>query len=142
MTEVIPASRCGRCGRVVAPPVRFCPDHPALMEPIAIDGYGEVVSFTTLHSPPEGFRSPLHIALVSLDGGARLFCHGEGTRGIRVGSRVSVEAVDRVYYFSHLGLLDRAKLFWRRAGARGETVTAIARSSVKRFWRRGGGKSA
>ena len=87
MTDLIPASRCKRCGRVVTPPARFCPDHPALMEPISIDGYGEVVSFTTLHSPPEGFRSPLHIALVALDGGARLFCHGEGTRGIRVGSR-------------------------------------------------------
>jgi len=142
MTDLIPASRCVRCGRVVAPAARFCPDHPVPMEPVSIDGYGEVVSFTTLYSPPEGFRSPLHIALVALDGGARLFCHGEGTRGIRVGSRVSVEAVDRVYYFSHLGLVDRARLFWRRAGARGETVTAIAKSAVKRMWRRGRGPGA
>lgn len=142
MTEVIPASRCSRCGRVVAPPARSCSDHPASMEPISIDGYGEVVSFTTLHSPPEGFRSPLHMALVALDGGARLFCHGAGTKGIRVGSRVAVEAVDQVYYFSHLGLLDRARLFWRRAGDRGETVAAIAKSAVKRIWRRGGGEAA
>jgi hypothetical protein len=112
------------------------------MEPVLLDGYGEVVSFTTLHSPPEGFRSPLHIALVALEGGARLFCHGPGTRGIRVGSRVSVEAVDAVYYFSHLGLVERARLFWRRAGARGETVTAIAKSVVKRIWRRGGDAGA
>ncbi|MBI4591803.1 MAG: OB-fold domain-containing protein [Candidatus Rokubacteria bacterium] len=139
MTEAIPASRCLRCGRVVAPPVPFCPDHPAPMEPVSIDGYGDVVSFTTLHSPPEGFRSPLHLALVALDGGARLFCHGAGTRGIRVGSRVAVEAVDQVYYFSHLGLLDRARLFWHRAGDRGETVAAIVKSAAKRIWRRGDG---
>ena len=142
MTDAIPASRCPRCGRVVTPPARFCPDHPAPMEPVLLDGYGEVVSFTTLYSPPEGFRSPLHIALVALEGGARLFCHGAGTRGIRVGSRVLVEAVDAVYYFSHLGLVERARLFWRRAGARGETVTAIAKSAVKRIWRRGGGAGA
>lgn len=142
MTEQIPASRCVRCGRVAAPPARFCPDHPAPMEGVSLEGYGEVVSFTTLYSPPEGFRSPLHIALVALDGGAHLFCHGAGTRGIRVGSRVSVEAVDSVYYFSHLGLVDRARLFWRRAGARGEAVTAIAKSAVKRIWRRGGGAGA
>lgn len=138
MSDRIPASRCLRCGRLVAPPAPFCPEHPAPMEPLSIEGYGEVVSFTTLHSPPEGFRSPLHIALVALDGGARLFCHGAETRGIRIGSRVAVEEVDQVYYFSHLGVLDRARLFWRRAGHRGETVTAIVKSAVKRVWRRGG----
>ena len=96
---------------------------------------GEVVSFTTLYSPPEGFRSPLHIALVELPGGARLFCHGEETRGMRIGSRVSVEAVDSVFYFSHLGFADRARLFWRRAGARGEKVGAITRSLVQGIWK-------
>ncbi len=109
------------------------------MEPLAIEGYGEVVSFTTLYSPPEGFRSPLHLALVALDRGASLFCHGTGTRGIRVGSRVTVEEVDQVYYFSHLGVVDRARLFWRRAGDRGEAVAAIVKSAVKRFWGRGRG---
>lgn len=142
MTEIIPASRCSRCGRLVVPPAPFCPDHPVSMEPISIDGYGEVVSFTTLHSPPEGFRAPLHIALVALDGGARLFCHGAGTQKIRVGSRVAVEAVDQVYYFSHLGLADRARLFWRRAGDRGEAVAAIVKSAVKRVWRPSGGEPA
>jgi len=97
-SELIPASRCTRCGRVVAPPTSYCPDHPVAMEPLSIEGYGEVVSFTTLHSPPEGFSSPLHLALVGLDGGARLFCHGAETKGLRVGSRVAVEEVDQAYY--------------------------------------------
>jgi len=83
-------------------------------------GGGEVVSFTTLLSPPEGFRSPLHIALVDLVGGARLVCH---------------EAVGNIYYFSHLGALDRAKLFWRRAGRAGERMSAIAQSLAKRAWK-------
>ena len=108
------------------------------MEAAAVANVGEVVSFTTLFSPPEGFRSPLHIALVELPGGARLFCHGEDSRGMRIGSRVSVEAVDSVFYFSHLGFADRARLFWRRAGARGEKMAAITKSLVQGIWQNKG----
>ena len=133
MTELLEASRCPRCGRIVAPPARLCPDHPVAMTPHTLPAVGEVVSFTTLHSPPEGFRAPLHIAIVELEGGARLFCHGEETRGVKIGSRVSVEDVDSVFYFSHLGFADRARLFWRRAGYRGEKVAAIGKSFVKVF---------
>jgi len=105
------------------------------MVPAAVPGVGEVISFTTLHSPPEGFRSPLHIALVELQGGARFVCHGAETRGLKIGSRVAIEAIDDVYYFSHLGALDRARLFWRRTGHAGERVNAITRSLAKRVWK-------
>ncbi len=94
----LPASRCPRCRRMVVPPARLCPDHPVAMEAATVPNVGEVVSFTTLHSPPEGFKAPLHIALIELDGGARLFCHGEETRGIRIGSSVGVESLDDVFY--------------------------------------------
>src|SRR5262249_15324598 len=120
MEQVIAASRCPRCERVVVPPARLCPDHPVAMEPVSVPGVGEVVTFTTLHSPPEGFKAPLHIALIELEGGARLFCHGAETRGIRIGSSVGVESLDNVFYFSHMSFADRAPLFCRRGGARGE----------------------
>jgi len=113
----------------------MCPDHPVAMEPHLVPAVGEVVSFTTLHSPPEGFRSPLHIAIVELEGGARLFCHGEETRGVKIGSRVSVEDVNSIFYFSHMGFADRARLFWRRTGYRGEKVAAIGKSFVKGLWK-------
>jgi hypothetical protein len=100
------------------------------MEPYSVPAIGEVVSFTTLHSPPEGFRSPLHIAIVELEGGARLFCHGEETRGVKIGSRVAVEHVDSIFYFSHISFAGRARLFWRRAGYRGEKMAAIGKSFV------------
>ena len=135
MIETIAASRCPRCDEMVAPPATYCPRHPVRMVPARLPGVGEVVSFTTLHSPPEGFRSPLHLALVELEGGARFFCHGAQTRGLRVGSTVAIEAIDDVYYFAHLGALDRARLFWRRAGRAGDRVNAIARSVVKRVWK-------
>ena len=54
---------------------------------------------------------------------------------MKIGSRVAVEAVDSVFYFSHMGFADRARLFWRRAGARGEKVGAIGKSLVKGFWK-------
>ena len=135
MIETIAASRCPRCDAVVAPPAPYCPRHPVAMIPVGLPGIGEVVSFTTLHSPPEGFRSPLHIALVELEEGARFVCHGAETRGLKVGATVAIEAIDNVYYFSHLGTLDRARIFWRRTGRAGDRVNAIARSLAKRVWK-------
>ena len=135
MIETIAASRCPRCGEMVAPPATYCPRHPVRMVPARLPGVGEIVSFTTLHSPPEGFKSPLNLALVELEGGAKFFCHGSQTRGLRVGATVAIEAIDDVYYFSHLGALDRARLFWRRAGRAGDRVNAMTRSVVKRMWK-------
>jgi hypothetical protein len=133
----IAASRCPRCQAVVAPPASYCPWHPVAMTPTTLPGVGEIVSFTVLHSAPEGFRSPLNIAIVELEGGARFVCHGAETRGLKIGSSVAIEAIDNVYYFSHLGALDRARLFWRRAGHAGDRANAIARSLAKRVWNRG-----
>ena len=133
----IPASRCPRCGRTCAPPARFCPDDGSVMTATTVPAHGEVVTFTTLYSPPTGFASPLHLALVELPGGAKFFCHGTGTKGLRPGARVSIEAVDDIYYFSTLSLAERAALFWRR---RAETATgrfsAFAKSAAKRLLRR------
>lgn len=120
---------------LVAPPALYCPYHPVLMAPVALPGVGEVVSFTTLHTAPAGFKSPLHIAIVELDGGARFVCHGADVTGLKVGATVAIEEVDQIYYFSHLGAVDRARLFWRRAGRAGDRVNAIARSLAKRVWR-------
>jgi uncharacterized OB-fold protein len=133
----IPASRCPRCRRACAPPARFCPDDGSVMAPTTLPARGEVVSFTTLYSPPTGFASPLYLALVELPGGARFFCHGTGTKGLRPGARVTIEAVDEIYYFSTLSLAERAALFWRR---RAETASgrfsAFAKSAAKRLLRR------
>jgi hypothetical protein len=135
ITEEIAASRCPRCHMLVAPPAAYCPHHPVRMNPTTLSGVGEVVSFTTLHTPPQGFSSPLHLAVVELHGGARFVCHGADVRGLRIGATVAIEAIDNIYYFSHLGALERARLFWRRAGRAGDRVNAIARSLAKRMWK-------
>ncbi len=79
--------------------------------------------------------------MIELDGGARLFCHGQETRGIRIGSRVGIESLDGVFYFSHMSYADRARLFWRRAGAGGEKVASITKSLAKGLFQgRSGGE--
>jgi uncharacterized OB-fold protein len=141
--EQIPASRCGRCGRVCAPPTRYCPDDGTPMQPVEVPGYGEVLSFTTLHSPPTGFASPLHMAVVELEGGVKFFCHGAQIRGLKVGSHVAIEAVGQIYYFSMLTLGERARMLWRRGGIRAtERVAAFARSAAKRLARGPGDRAA
>jgi DUF35 OB-fold domain, acyl-CoA-associated/Rubredoxin-like zinc ribbon domain (DUF35_N) len=132
---VLAGSRCPRCRRVVVPPAAFCPAHGEAMERASVAPVGEVVSYTTLHSPPEGFRAPLHIALVALEDGARVFCHSTDTSGIKIGSSVVIEELDSVFYFSSLSFADRARLFWRRAGARGEKAASISRALLKGIWR-------
>src|SRR4029434_9996901 len=85
MIERLAASRCPVCGLVAAPPSRWRPRHPVEMAHTSVAGAGDIISFTTLHSPPAGFRSPLHIALVELVGGARFICHGADTVALKIG---------------------------------------------------------
>lgn len=132
--ETIAASRCPKCGWVVAPPVRICPRHPVEMTPVEVSGYGSVLSYTTLMSAPEGFKGPLHIAMVELPGGARIFCHGKEARELKIGRRVAIEQVDGIFYFAHFGIADRVTMFWKRRGAAPERTTGALKSAVKRFF--------
>ncbi|MHA2045018.1 MAG: Zn-ribbon domain-containing OB-fold protein [Candidatus Thorarchaeota archaeon] len=73
----IQASRCTKCVRAIVPPRETCPYcglGAGVMESIELDGQGTIVSFTTLHIPPEGFEPPLMMALVELQYGAVVLC--------------------------------------------------------------------
>jgi hypothetical protein len=100
-----------------------------------VPGAGEIVSFTTLHSPPASRTMAMCSGERKPSGGAHAVCHGAETRGLKIGSTVAIEAVNDIYYFSHLGAMDRARLFWRRTGHAGERVNAITRSLAKRVWK-------
>ena len=134
MMETVAASRCPDCGWVVAPPARICPRHPVEMTPVELSGYGSVLSYTTLTVAPEGFKPPLHIAVVELPGGARIFCHGRETRQLRIGRRVAIEQVDGIFYFASLGIADRVSLFWKRRGAAPDRTRVALKSAVKGFF--------
>lgn len=135
MMETIAGSRCPDCDLVVAPPARICPRHPREMVPVELFGYGSVLSYTTLTVAPEGFKPPLHIAIVELlPGGARIFCHGKETRALKIGRRVAIEQMDGIFYFASLGVADRVNMFWKRRGAAPDRTRDAVKSAVKRFF--------
>jgi uncharacterized protein len=63
---------CDHCGEVVFPPRDICPacKQPA-KEPHTLSGRGEVYSFSTVYSAPEGFETytPYTVALIHLEEG-------------------------------------------------------------------------
>ena len=65
--------RCRRCGRVYFPPRNLCPNcrRRSELEDFKLNGRGEVVSYTVIHTPPEGFdrQAPYIMALVKLEEG-------------------------------------------------------------------------
>lgn len=73
------------------------------MEPAELAAYGEVISYTTLHMPPEGFDPPLMMALVRLDRDATVLCLLEGETdlpNIGIGAKVelSLDEADRLRF--------------------------------------------
>ena len=64
--------RCPHCGTALFPPRDICPEctGPA-KEPFAFSGKGEVCSYSTVYSAPDGYReqAPYTVALVRLEEG-------------------------------------------------------------------------
>ena len=64
--------RCGHCGEMIFPPRDICPEckKPA-KTPHPLSGRGEVYTYSTVHTAPEGFQAyaPYTVALVKLEEG-------------------------------------------------------------------------
>ncbi len=76
---IIEASVCKECGRTVIPPRDICPDcGPGVssMDLKSLSNEGTILSYTSLHSPPEGFEPPVLLALVELVEGGSVLCLG------------------------------------------------------------------
>ena len=100
MSDVrIKASKCPECDKVIIPPRDLCPycRHKSTeTNIIELGNEGTVLSFTELHKPPEGFDSPLKMALVELEFGAAVLCLGEDDfdSSVEIGSRVKLSFDD------------------------------------------------
>ena len=72
------------------------------MRDVFIEPTGEVVSFTSLERPPEGFDPPVVLALVQVKEGATILCIGNQSEleGTKIGSRVtiSMDSFERFIY--------------------------------------------
>lgn len=63
---------CDHCGSAIFPPRDICPEcHQPAKTPHVLSGKGEVYSFSTVYSAPEGFESytPYTVAIIKLTEG-------------------------------------------------------------------------
>lgn len=101
----IPASKCLNCENVIIPRRDLCPycgPGSSNMTEIDVSNTGQVLTFTSLEMPPEGFEPPVVIALVQLDDGGSILCLGDKDELEKtvIGSSVSVsqDANERFHY--------------------------------------------
>lgn len=67
--------RCGECGELAIPPKEFCPScGKRAWAAVALDGTGDVASFTVIRVAPRGFTGdvPYAVAVVRLREGVSL----------------------------------------------------------------------
>jgi uncharacterized OB-fold protein len=94
--HTIVSSKCSKCNRAIVPPRETCPYCGKIAGPmknIELAPRGTVQSYTTLQMPPEGFQSPLSMALVELEHGALVLClSNDQTRvNVNIGDLVELE---------------------------------------------------
>ncbi len=69
-------TKCTKCDTVFFPPRNICPDcrRPDRIESYELSGKGEIVSYTEIREPQEGFEdeSPYTVIIVKLEEGPRI----------------------------------------------------------------------
>jgi len=94
--QTISSSKCNMCKRVIVPPRETCPycgKSSGMMELLELPSRGKIRSYTTLQMPPEGFQSPLSMALVELEHGALILCLASALNesSVNIGDVVEIE---------------------------------------------------
>ncbi len=87
-------TKCSNCNEIYFPPRNLCPKcrRMSKIEKFKLQGRGEVVTYTVIHSASEGFddQTPYIMAIVKLDEGPRLTTQivDCGLDEIKIGMRV------------------------------------------------------
>jgi acetyl-CoA acetyltransferase len=83
-------------------------------DPEAATREGVLQTYTVLYTVPEGFRSPLQIALIADDENYVIMARGRNAQPIRIGTRVIITRIGETYYFFNRSLADKMRIIWRR----------------------------
>jgi acetyl-CoA C-acetyltransferase len=83
-------------------------------DPDAATREGVLQTYTVLYTAPEGFRSPLQIALIEDDENFVIMARGRKAQPIRIGTRVVITRIGETYYFFNRSLTDKVRIIWRR----------------------------
>jgi len=97
---MIPGARC-QCGKNIVPFRKLCPACGKAMEEVEFENTGTVLTHTTLHAAPEGFEAPIGIAMVGLEGGAKLLCSVKCDIELSIGDHVEVKREGERYFCEH-----------------------------------------
>lgn len=102
-------TKCKTCENVFFPPRSLCPNcrRGGAVEDFQFSGNGEIISYTTIRTPPEGFEkySPYAIAIVKLDEGAHISGQIVGDiNNVKEGKRVK-PVFRRMYEDGHGGII-------------------------------------
>ncbi|OGF52667.1 MAG: hypothetical protein A2Z21_10205 [Candidatus Fraserbacteria bacterium RBG_16_55_9] len=94
--------KCTSCGWVSFPErkrtCKRCGAAPAEFEELQMKPFGKIISFVIQHRLPEGFQTPLPLAVVEFDEGARVYGEIIDCRPEEVQVGLEVEADLRVMY--------------------------------------------
>jgi acetyl-CoA C-acetyltransferase len=83
-------------------------------DPEAATREGVLQTYTVLYTTPEGFRSPLQIALIEDDENYVIMARGRKAQPMRIGTRVIITRIGETYYFFNRSLADKVRVIWRR----------------------------
>ena len=92
------ASTC-TCGKTFALNRKLCPHCGKLMTSIELRNDAVVLTYTTLHTVPEGFNAPIFLVLVELEQGAKLLCECKNKNDLKIGKKGKIIVEHEKYYF-------------------------------------------
>ena len=98
---MIEGGRC-KCGKNIVPFRKLCPSCGNAMNKVEFENVGSILTYTTLHSPPEGFEGPIRLAMVELKEGVHLVCSVKGDRDVKIGDGVIVKRDGELYFCEHV----------------------------------------
>lgn len=94
--------RCPECDWVAFPErkrvCKRCRSAPVEMESFVMQPYGKIISYVVQHRLPEGFETPLPLAIIELEEGARMAGHLTECDIEKLHVGFEVEAEYRVMY--------------------------------------------
>lgn len=87
---MIEGAEC-ECGKKLVPFRKLCPICGKEMVKAQFEERGIIITHTTLYTVPEGFESPIKLAMVEIDGGATLICGYEREMDLSIGDKVKID---------------------------------------------------
>ena len=108
------ASSCN-CGQISIPPNERCVHCSGTTELVEVTNTGRLLTYTKLHSVPDGFDKTLVLGIIELDAvlenkvqprkRPKLVCQGSDPLAeFRIGENVCVKKDGDIYYFEKSGL--------------------------------------